>query len=139
MEPHAEELKTTSQRQAWCDSVLSVKIPVEEMIGKRTTEDKTRVGGKTESMLIQCRYFLLFNFFMSFLCSRVSHFILPLFRSNFRSMWQRLSAVRLLIEHVYPSQDSKDSRDLRSILKLWKVAVTFQLGFLTINKLQTIR
>ena len=58
LEPHAEELKTTSQRQAWCDSVLSMKIPVEEMIGKRTTEDKSRVGGKTESMLIQCRYFL---------------------------------------------------------------------------------
>ena len=53
-------------------------------------------------------------------------------------MWQRLSAVRLLIEHVYPSEGSKDSRDLRSILKLWKVAVTFQQGFLTINKLQTL-
>ena len=63
MEPHAEELKTTSQRQAWCDSVLSVKIPVEEMIGKRKTEDKTRFGEKTESMLRQCRYFLEFDFF----------------------------------------------------------------------------
>lgn len=139
MEPHAEELKTTSQRQAWCDSVLSVKIPVEEMIGKRTTEDKTRFGEKTESMLRQCRYFVEFNFFMSFLCFRVSHFTLLLLRFNFRSMWQRLSAVRLLIEHVYPSQDSTDSIDLRSILKLWKVTDTFQLGFLTVINLQTLR
>ncbi|XP_022806306.1 E3 ubiquitin-protein ligase RNF213-like [Stylophora pistillata] len=108
MEPYAEELKTTSQRQAWCDSVLSVKIPVEEMIGKRTTEDKMRVGEKTESMLIHCR-----------------------------SMWQRLSAVRLFIEHAYPSQDSTDCGDLQSILNLWK-ALGEKTDFTKAESLNTV-
>ena len=66
MEPCAKDLEVTSQRQAWCDLVLSVKIPVDEMIGKSTTEDKVRVGEKTGLILIQCRYhlFYIILFFM---------------------------------------------------------------------------
>ncbi len=41
--------------------------------------------------------------------------------SIFRCMWQRLSAVRMFIEHVYPSQGEMDPQDLQNILKLWKV------------------
>ena len=40
-----------------------MKIAVEEMIGKRKAEDKTRVGEKTDFMLTHCRYFLEFDFF----------------------------------------------------------------------------
>lgn len=48
-------------------------------------------------------------------------------------MWQRLSAVRMFIEHVYPTQDETDSQDLQNILKLWKVNVTFRLAYLTLT------
>ena len=34
-------------------------------------------------------------------------------------MWQRISTVRLFIEHVYPFQ--ADPEDVDTILKLWKV------------------
>lgn len=61
MEPHAEDVEDASRRQAWCDQVLSVKVPVEETISKSSTGDKARVGEKTELILTQCRYdFLLF-------------------------------------------------------------------------------
>ena len=36
-------------------------------------------------------------------------------------MWQRLSAVRMLIEHVYPSDTGVDPENVETILKLWKV------------------
>ncbi|XP_022797655.1 E3 ubiquitin-protein ligase rnf213-alpha-like isoform X3 [Stylophora pistillata] len=91
MAPSAEDLKTSSQRQIWCDSIMSVKMPVDEMIGEIGTEGKERVGEKTQSMLIQCR-----------------------------SMWQRLSAVRMFIEHVYPSEGGVDILDVQHVLKLWK-------------------
>ena len=66
MEPCEKDLEATSQRQAWCNLVLSVKIPMDEMIGKSTTEDKVRVGEKTGLILIQCRYrlFILFCFYV---------------------------------------------------------------------------
>ena len=34
------------------ECIVPVKIPMEEMIGERITKYKTRVGEKTESMLI---------------------------------------------------------------------------------------
>ena len=40
-------------------------------------------------------------------------------------MWQRLSAVRMFIEHVYPSQGEVDLPDVQHILKLWKVTVAY--------------
>ena len=40
-------------------------------------------------------------------------------------MWQRLSAVRMFIEHVYPSQGGIDLPDVQHILKLWKVTVAY--------------
>ena len=36
-------------------------------------------------------------------------------------MWQRLSAVRMFIEQVYPSDAGVDAEDVKTILKLWKV------------------
>ena len=56
MEPSEEDVKDMSRRQAWCDLVLSVQIPVEEMIRKSSTEGETRIGEKTESIIAQCRY-----------------------------------------------------------------------------------
>ena len=56
MEPSEEDIKDVSRRQAWCDLVLSVKIPVEEMISKSSTGDEARIGEKTESIITQCRY-----------------------------------------------------------------------------------
>ncbi|XP_078382607.1 E3 ubiquitin-protein ligase rnf213-alpha-like isoform X3 [Oculina patagonica] len=91
MEPSAESVEDRSRRQAWCDQVLSAKIPVEETISRSSSGDKARVGEKTELILTQCR-----------------------------CMWQRLSAVRMFIEHVYPSQGEMDPQDLQNILKLWK-------------------
>ena len=44
-------------------------------------------------------------------------FCLPILRY----MWQRLSAVRMFIEHVYPSDAGVDPDDVTTILKLWKV------------------
>ena len=55
MEPQAEDFKAISQRQAWCDVVLSVKMAVETIIGKGSSGDKARVGAKTESIVTQCR------------------------------------------------------------------------------------
>ena len=56
MEPGEEDVKDMSRRRAWCDLVLSVKIPVEEMISKSSTRDEARIGEKTESIITQCRY-----------------------------------------------------------------------------------
>lgn len=36
-------------------------------------------------------------------------------------MWQRLSAVRMFIEHVYPSADESHPEDVQQMLRLWKV------------------
>ena len=41
------------------------------------------------------------------------------FTCIFRFMWQRISAVRLFIEHVYPSHANPE--DVQTLLKLWKV------------------
>ena len=38
-------------------------------------------------------------------------------------MWQRLSAVRTFIEHVYPSDVDANPEDVQTILRLWKVIV----------------
>lgn len=56
MEPCGEDLKTSSERKIWCDLVMSVKTPVDEMIGKSGTEGKAHVGERTQSKLMQCRY-----------------------------------------------------------------------------------
>lgn len=56
MEPRAEGVEDTSGWQAWCDLVLSVKIPVEEMISMSSAGDQARIGEKTESIITQCRY-----------------------------------------------------------------------------------
>lgn len=56
MEICPEDVEDTSQRQAWCDSVLSVKMPVVETINKSFMGDKARVGEKMESILTQCGY-----------------------------------------------------------------------------------
>ena len=56
MEPSEEDVKDISRRQAWCDLVLSVQIPVEEMIRKSSTGGEARIGEKTESIITQCRY-----------------------------------------------------------------------------------
>ena len=56
MEPGEEDFKGISRRQAWCDLVLSVKIPVEEMISKSSTGSGARMGEKTQSIITQCRY-----------------------------------------------------------------------------------
>ena len=55
MAPCEEDVENMSRRQAWCDLVLSVKIPVEEMISKSCTGDEARIGEKTESIITQCR------------------------------------------------------------------------------------
>ena len=39
------------------ECTVPVKLPMEEIIGERTTKYKTSVGEKTKSMLIHCRYF----------------------------------------------------------------------------------
>lgn len=39
-------------------------------------------------------------------------------------MWQRLSAVRMFIEHVYPSADESHPEDVQQMLRLWKVMGT---------------
>ena len=56
MEPSEDDVKDVSRRQACCDLVLSVQIPVEEMIRKSSTEREARIGEKTESIIAQCRY-----------------------------------------------------------------------------------
>ena len=48
--------------------------------------------------------------------------------SFFRCMWQRLSAVRMFIEHVCLSQAQLDHQDVQNILKLWKVRATTSTG-----------
>ena len=40
-------------------------------------------------------------------------------------MWQRLSAVRIFIEHMFPSQDGIDLPDVQHILELWKVTFAY--------------
>ena len=55
MEPREEDVEDMSRRQAWCDLVLSVKIPVEEMTSKSSTGGEARIGEKTESIITQCR------------------------------------------------------------------------------------
>ena len=56
MEPCGEDLKTSSERKIWCDLVMSVKTPVDEMIGESGRQGKAHVGERTQSMLMQCRY-----------------------------------------------------------------------------------
>lgn len=56
MEPCPEDVENTSRRQAWCDQVLSVKVPVEETISNSSSVENARVGEKTELILTQCRY-----------------------------------------------------------------------------------
>lgn len=55
MEPRAEDVEDTSGWQAWCDLVLAVKIPVEEMISMSSVGDEARIGEKAESIITQCR------------------------------------------------------------------------------------
>ncbi|CAH3163087.1 unnamed protein product, partial [Porites evermanni] len=88
LEPQKEDFSEPETRREWCDEVLSLKVPVEAMIVKAFKEGPP-VGHKTEAILTQCRY-----------------------------MWQRLSAVRMFIENVYPSQINPDVG--QTILKLWK-------------------
>ena len=59
MEPCPEDVEKTERRQAWCDQVSSVKVPVEETISKSSSGDNARVGEKTELILTQCRYDIL--------------------------------------------------------------------------------
>ena len=59
MEPCPEDVENTALRQAWCDQILSVKVPVEETINKSSSGDNPRVGEKTELILTQCRYDIL--------------------------------------------------------------------------------
>ena len=63
MEPSEEDVKDMSRRQAWCDLVLSVKIPVEEMTSKSSTGGEARIGEKTESIITQCRYDFIYVMF----------------------------------------------------------------------------
>ena len=52
----------------------------------------------------------------------------------FRPMWQRVSAVRLFIEHVCPPGAVAHPADIKSIYKLWKVYTLYkhsELGFMT--------
>ena len=41
--------------------------------------------------------------------------------SSFRTMWQRVSAVRLFVEHVCPPGSLTHPADVRNIFLLWKV------------------
>ena len=51
-------------------------------------------------------------------------------------MWQRLSAVRMFIENVYPSQINPDVEQI--ILKLWKVRNRINLVYHVYLKVHTL-
>lgn len=40
LEPRVEDFQEASRRQEWCDSVLSLKVPLETIIRKESAEDK---------------------------------------------------------------------------------------------------
>lgn len=69
MEP-CEDVEYVSRRQGWCDQVLSVKIPVEEMISRSSTGGEARMGEKTESIIRHCGYDFIY---LMFQCERVGH------------------------------------------------------------------
>ena len=55
LEPKQENFSGPTPRREWCDEVLSLKVPVEAMIGK-AFKDRPPVGPKTEAILTQCRF-----------------------------------------------------------------------------------
>ena len=55
LEPHRENVSGPTPSRDWCDEVLSLKVPVEAMIGK-SFKDRPTVGDKTEAILTQCRF-----------------------------------------------------------------------------------
>lgn len=55
LEPQQENVSGPTPRRDWCDEVLSLKVPVEAMIGK-AFKDRPTVGDKTEAILTQCRF-----------------------------------------------------------------------------------
>lgn len=60
LEPRVEDFQEASRRQEWCDSVLSLKVPLETIIRKESAEGKELTGEKTENILIQCRFVYVF-------------------------------------------------------------------------------
>lgn len=75
MEPCGEDLKTSLERKIWCDLVMSVKTPVDEMIGESGTKGKAHVGERTQSMLMQCRY--RFDAIVNFSREKVMELLTP--------------------------------------------------------------
>ena len=55
LEPKQENFSGPTPRWEWCDEVLSLKVPVEAMIGK-AFKDRPPVGPKSKAILTQCRF-----------------------------------------------------------------------------------
>ena len=76
LEPPAEDFQEASRRQEWCDLVLSLKVPLETIISKESSEGKALIGEKTENILTQCRFIYVFTFFLELLvCLCVCFFV----------------------------------------------------------------
>ena len=67
LEPRVEHFQAASRRQEWCDSVLSLKVPLETIIRKESSDGKALIGEKTENILTQCRFIYVFTFFLKYL------------------------------------------------------------------------
>ena len=70
LEPRVENFQGASRRQEWCDLVLSLKVPLETIIRKESSEGKALIGEKTENILTQCRFICVF-----FVCFCVCFFV----------------------------------------------------------------
>lgn len=67
LEPRVEDFQEASRRQKWCDLVLSLKVPLETIIYKESSEGKAPIGEKTENILAQCRFIYVFTIFLNYL------------------------------------------------------------------------
>ena len=67
LEPRVEHFQEASRRQEWCDSVLPLKVPLETIIRKESSDGEALIGEKTKNILTQCRFIYVFTFFLNYL------------------------------------------------------------------------
>ncbi|XP_022801884.1 E3 ubiquitin-protein ligase rnf213-alpha-like, partial [Stylophora pistillata] len=112
IEPSREMLLFPDTRQIWCDRVLSMRPAVEDMIRKErfgpVTEKCSNYGERSTVLLDRCR-----------------------------SMWQRIGAVRLFIEHVTLFAEEDEKANSENVTILWK-ALGDETDFSSLRSLQAL-
>ncbi|PFX17552.1 E3 ubiquitin-protein ligase RNF213, partial [Stylophora pistillata] len=115
IEPSREMLLFPDTRQIWCDRVLSMRPAVEDMIRKErfgpVTEKCSNYGERSTVLLDRCR-----------------------------SMWQRIGAVRLFIEHVTLFAEEDENANSEDVTILWKVRMALgdETDFSSLRSLQAL-